>query len=289
MRGKTVSAFPFGGLFDEDPVQTGSTNRPNGARYPKSRAQAHEIAFIGVGKPAVGAIDGALFVTAQIKMPAVVKLELLNQVKKLAGAIWQKQRNVNGQRVVQVSRGVQGAASERDATLGSDEVGGDVQPGLRVLHGALGDSQERSRADVGDSGVVISCHDNGVTDSANVLEDLFELCFPADRGGFDFEVVVNDGEGIARETWDVEVNPKKDPPAHFHFSFDLTVQKQLGSIAADFFDTVGFGEFTVIPIVRLVNELECGGPSDGETGQHSDAEKTFVTCAVGLGGSWFEA
>jgi hypothetical protein len=83
---------------------------------------------------------------------------------------------------------------------------------------------------------VIASHDDGVRDGADVVEDFLELSFAAEGGGFDFEVVVNDGEARVGETWHEEVDSKEDAAAVLEFALELAVDEDMSGEAADFFD-----------------------------------------------------
>ena len=128
---------------------------------------------------------------------------------------------------------------------------------------------------------MVAGHDDGVGDGADVVEDFLELSFAAEGGGFDFEVVVDDGESGGGETWHEEVDSKEDAAAVFEFALEPAVNEDVSGEAADFFDGGDGFQFVMIPVVRLGLEGEGGGAEDGLTREHGDAEEALVAFWVG--------
>lgn len=175
-----IGVLPFGGLFDEDPVESGSSEGADGAGDTEGGGKAFPVALVGVGEVGGFAVDRAGAVAAGIEVTAIVEAKVFDGFEEAAGLIGEDERDVSGQGVVEVFDVVQNGSAEGNA-IGDDGpgIGGGIDPGLGVGAGAADDAGEAGGADVGLSGIVIASHDDGVRDGADVVEDFLELSFAA--------------------------------------------------------------------------------------------------------------
>ena len=177
---EAIGVLPFGGLFDEDPVEAGSAEGADGAGDAEGGGEAFPVALVGVGEVGGFAVDRAGAVAAGIEVTAIVEAKVFDGFEEAASLIGEDERDVSGQGVVEVFDVVQNGSAEGNA-IGDDgpDIGGGIDPGFGVGAGAADDAGEAGGADVGLSGIVIASHDDGVRDGADVVEDFLELSFAA--------------------------------------------------------------------------------------------------------------
>lgn len=241
---------------------------------------APEAFFVAVGEDAFACVDAVGGVAAEVEGGVIGEAVIFDGFEEAADAVGEEDGDVDSEGVLVIFEGVDDAAFAVEGDDDADEEvadGGDgADEGGGVIDLAFGDAVEGGGAEVIWGAVVVAGHDDGVGDVLDVAEDFFHLLLALFGAGFDFEVVVDEGDDAAGDLWDGDVDAEEVAPADFNFAGDFVFEDDGAAEAAAFFDEAGVLEFAFIPVVGLVFELEGFDIEDGVAAEDSGAEDAFV-------------